>query len=114
MWQPLAQGHSASQPAARTQPSEETTFRLQAFSPREGALLPAEEEVEDDFKGKSGDDFQSLKNINVPVPTKPQPLLPGSIFLCSLGGTPGSLFIMISLYFGGTQLVYPEKMKNTA
>lgn len=77
-------------------------------------MLPAEEEVEDDFEGRSGDDFQSLKNINVPVPTKPQPLLPGSIFFCSLGGTPGSLFIMIPLYFGGTQLVYPEKMKNTA
>ena len=83
-------------------------------------MLPSEEALGDDFKGRSEDDFQSLgktkqNKTTVPVSSKPQPLLPGAVFLCSLGGAPGSPSIMISLRFGGdTERVRPEKVKNAA
>lgn len=65
--------------------------------------------------GRSGDNFQSLENKNIPVPTKPQLSLRSYFPLVHWQHPrlpPTS--IVISVYFRGTQLVYPERMASIA
>lgn len=112
------QSHSTAR--TRTQrkdhlPSTLCSPRLRKDS-KEGTLPPAEEKLEDNFKSRGGDDFQVWgRNKTVPVSTKPQRLLPGSVFLCSLGSTLGSpLHCDFTVFCGGHPTGSPRDMKNAA